>query len=121
MTLVSQTMTLVVQTLMQLTKLSRHGARNRIPCGPVKNLDDPQVRQRGLLDAVTLDGEDRAVPLAHMPLRLGELTRQSLRPAPRLGEHTDEILTSVLGYEGDELERVHGSGAVGDVKAEAAE
>jgi len=71
----------------------------RIPCGPVQNLDevldDPQVRQRGLLEEIALDGEDRTVPLAHMPLRLGELTRKSLRPAPRLGEHTEEILQEI--------------------------
>ena len=42
--------------------------------------------------------------------------------SPLLGEHTEEILTSVLGYEGDELETVKMSGAVGDLpKAEAAE
>ena len=41
--------------------------------------------------------------------------------SPLLGEHTEEILASVLGYEGEELERIKGSGAVGAVKAEAAE
>jgi formyl-CoA transferase len=35
--------------------------------------------------------------------------------SPLLGEHTAEILTEVLGYSGDDLARVTGSGAVGDL------
>jgi formyl-CoA transferase len=39
--------------------------------------------------------------------------------SPLLGEHTSEILRDVLGYKGDDLNRVVGSGAVGDVKVAA--
>jgi formyl-CoA transferase len=38
-----------------------------------------------------------------------------------LGEHTEEILTDVLGYGGDDLDRVIGSGAVGEIKRDAAD
>jgi formyl-CoA transferase len=41
--------------------------------------------------------------------------------SPLLGEHTVEILSEVLGYQGEELDRVVSSGAVGEVKAAAAE
>jgi len=78
----------------------------RIPCGPVYDLDevldDPHIRQRGLLDFVQLDGEEQPVPLAQMPLRLGELARKPLQPAPRLGEHTDAILQEI-GYTAKEI------------------
>lgn len=78
----------------------------RIPCGPVyclnETLDDPHVRERGLLEYVQLDGEERPVPLAHMPLRLGELARRPLRPTPGLGEHTDEVLQEI-GFSAEEI------------------
>ena len=81
----------------------------RIPCGPVYDLDevldDPQVRERGLLESIQLDGEKRPVPLAHMPLRLGELARTALRPAPRLGEHTDAVLQEI-GFTTQEIAKL---------------
>ena len=81
----------------------------RIPCGPVHDLDevleDPQIRQRGLLEYVRLDGEEQPVPLAHLPLRLSELAREPLRPAPRLGEHTDAVLQEV-GFTTQEIARL---------------
>ena len=39
--------------------------------------------------------------------------------SPLLGEHTAEILSDVLGYQGEDLARVVESGAVGEVKAAA--
>ena len=81
----------------------------RIPSGPVNDLDevldDPQVRQRGLLEFVQLDGEEQPVPLAHMPLRLGELARKPLQPAPRLGEHTDAVLQEI-GFTAQEIAKL---------------
>jgi len=37
----------------------------------------------------------------------------SVERSPLLGEHTLEILTQVLGYDGDKLQSVLDSGAVG--------
>ena len=54
------------------------------------------------------------------PIKLSDSDVEVTR-SPLLGEHTSEILADVLGYSGEDLERVIGSGAVGDVKAEAAE
>jgi crotonobetainyl-CoA:carnitine CoA-transferase CaiB-like acyl-CoA transferase len=81
----------------------------RIPCGPVYDLDevlhDPQVCERRLLEFVKLDGEERPVPLAHMPIRLGELSRGPLQRAPCLGEHTDSVLQEV-GLSEQEIARL---------------
>ncbi len=81
----------------------------RIPCGPVYDLDevldDPQIRQRGLLESVQLEGEETPVPLSHLPLRLGELARKPLEPAPRLGEHTDTVLQEI-GFTTHEIARL---------------
>ena len=50
------------------------------------------------------------------PIKLSDSEVEVTR-SPLLGEHTVEVLSEVLGYTGDELGAVIGSGAVGDVKA----
>jgi formyl-CoA transferase len=42
-----------------------------------------------------------------------------VRRSPLLGEHTEEILRDVLGFSGDELARITGSGAVGEMRQAA--
>ena len=50
------------------------------------------------------------------PIKLSDSEVDVVR-SPLLGEHTQEILSDVLGYNGDDLKRVIDSGAVGEVKA----
>ncbi|MBI1197746.1 MAG: carnitine dehydratase [Phenylobacterium sp.] len=38
--------------------------------------------------------------------------RQAVAPAPRLGQHTDEVLAEVLGMDGAEIARLHDAGIV---------
>jgi len=38
--------------------------------------------------------------------------RGDVRPAPRLGQHTDEVLADVLGMSGTEIGRLHDAGVV---------
>jgi len=42
-----------------------------------------------------------------------QATRSPVRPAPRLGEHTDEVLAEVLGLSAAEIGRLHDEGVVG--------
>jgi formyl-CoA transferase len=44
-----------------------------------------------------------------------------VKRSPLLGEHTDEILESVLGYTKDEIEDLKVSGATAPLKKAAAE
>jgi len=46
------------------------------------------------------------------PLDFSEVPRLPVRPAPRLGEHTDEVLTDVLGLSGREVAGLHHEGVV---------
>ena len=52
------------------------------------------------------------------PIKLSESPVEVVR-SPLLGEHTEEVLKEVLGYDGEDLARVIDSGAVGDVKVAA--
>ncbi|HKV42513.1 MAG TPA: CoA transferase [Blastocatellia bacterium] len=87
----------------------------RLPCGPVYSLDevlaDPQVRSRGLLEYVEHAGSKQKIPVASTPVRLS-LTPGTIRhPAPRTGEHTDQVL-SELGYSQGEIAALRAQGVV---------
>ena len=44
-------------------------------------------------------------PVAASPLQFGAVPRQPPKPAPVLGQHTDEILSGILGLPGHEIAR----------------
>ena len=46
------------------------------------------------------------------PLDFGQAPRLPARPAPRLGEHTDEILLDILGLSEGEVGKLHDEGIV---------
>ncbi len=52
-------------------------------------------------------------PVAATPLQFGAVPREAPRPAPVLGQHTDEILSAILGLPGHEIARLHDEKVVG--------
>jgi 2-methylfumaryl-CoA isomerase len=46
------------------------------------------------------------------PLDFSAVPRVPVAPAPRLGEHTEEILAGVLGLSAAEIGRLHDDGTV---------
>jgi 2-methylfumaryl-CoA isomerase len=52
------------------------------------------------------------------PLNFSALARSEPRPAPLLGEHTDEILAEVLGLSDTEIGRLHDTGVVAGAAAQ---
>jgi formyl-CoA transferase len=94
-----------------------------IPVGPILSMkeiaEDEGLRATGTI--VEVDHPERGPYLTvGMPIKMSDSPVEVTR-SPLLGEHTREILAGVLGYHGDELERVIGSGAVGEVRTLAAE
>ena len=49
-------------------------------------------------------------PMPGLPLDFAASPRQPTRPAPRLGEHTDQVLSEVLHLPAAEIARLHDSG-----------
>jgi 2-methylfumaryl-CoA isomerase len=47
------------------------------------------------------------------PIAFGALERPPVRPAPTLGQHTDEVLADVLGRHPEEIAQLHVDGIVG--------
>lgn len=71
-----------------------------VPCGPINTLDgvfaDPQVRARGMRVQLPHDTAG-TVPLVANPLRLSATPVRYDSAPPTLGQHTREVLGSVLG------------------------
>ena len=94
-----------------------------IPCGPILSMkelaEEPSLRKTGTI--VEVDHPKRGPYLSvGLPIKLSDSPAEVKR-SPLLGEHTIEILQDVLGYSGEELDRVVQSGAVGDATLSAAE
>ncbi len=90
-----------------------------IPVGPILSLkeiaEDEGLYATGTM--VKVDHPERGEYLSvGCPIKLSDSDVEVIR-SPLLGEHTQEVLTDVLGYSGDDLKRVVDSGAVGEVKA----
>lgn len=87
-----------------------------IPVGPILSMTeiaaDEGLRRSGTIVEVDHPKRGRYLTVG-CPIKLSEVNVEVKR-SPLLGEHTDEILSEILGYEGDELARVRDSGAVGD-------
>jgi crotonobetainyl-CoA:carnitine CoA-transferase CaiB-like acyl-CoA transferase len=83
----------------------------RYPSGPINNYEqvfaDPQVRHRGLWESIPLAGGGTAPAIAS-PLRLSDTPVEYRRPAPTPGQHTTEILSTVLGKSAEEIQRLAG-------------
>jgi 2-methylfumaryl-CoA isomerase len=52
-------------------------------------------------------------PVAATPLQFGAVARRPPQPAPVLGQHTDEILSAILGLPGHEIARLHDERVIG--------
>jgi len=51
-------------------------------------------------------------PMPGLPMDFSAAPREPTRPAPRLGEHTDAVLSEVLGLPGGEIARMHDAAVV---------
>lgn len=52
-------------------------------------------------------------PVAASPLQFSAVPREAPQPAPLLGQHTDEILSGILGLPGHEIARLHDDKVIG--------
>ena len=86
-----------------------------VPCGPINTYDqvfkDPQVLHRGLrIDIARSDGV--MVPGIASPLRLAGTPVAYTQAPPALGEHTDKVLSEILGKSADEIASLRKRGIV---------
>ena len=90
--------------------------RAGVPCGPINDLarvfEDPQVKHRGMQVSAPhpVAGEVRMVA---NPMKLSRTPIEYRDPPPTLGQHTDEILRSVLAMDEGEVQALRASGVIG--------
>lgn len=77
----------------------------RVPVGPIYNAqdmaEDPHFQARGLFEKIDIDGDPVTIP--GMAPKLVGTPGGTQWPGPKLGQHTDEILTTLLGIANDRL------------------
>jgi len=88
--------------------------RAGVPAGPIYDLSqvyrDPHVLARGMLADVEHPTAGRISQIG-IPVKLSATPGRIARPAPRLGEHTDEVL-SWAGYSPAEIGALRTQGAI---------
>ncbi len=90
-------------------------SKAKIPAAPVLSpqqaLDDTHVREAGLLPQRPFADTDLHYPLAPHPVEMSADPAAFARPAPRLGQHTREILES-LGYDAAAIADLRADGVI---------
>ena len=80
-----------------------------IPCGPVNSIDevanDPQIKARNMFINVQ-HPEAGALKVVSTPFKFSRTPCTVERASPGLGEHTQEILSSMLGMSAGEIEEL---------------
>lgn len=82
-----------------------------IPAAPVQTveevIDDPHLRHRGMIhDHENRGGGKETVPVPGSPIKFRGSDEAEVAPAPSVGEHTEEVLRDLAGYDGEDIDRL---------------
>ncbi|WP_325435235.1 CaiB/BaiF CoA transferase family protein [Pseudomonas nitroreducens] len=87
----------------------------KVPVGVINDigraLDEPQVIARDMLVEIP-HAQNPAFRMVGSPLKLSETPVEYQRPAPMLGEHTDEVLKRRLGIDDARLAQLKAEGVI---------
>src|SRR5438270_2497059 len=106
----------IEQWTMTKTKFEAMDILNKydIPCGPILSMkelaEEKSLRDTGTVVEVDHPKRGKYLTVGN-PIKLSDSPCEVQR-APLLGEHTEEILTSVLGYSAAEITDIKASGAI---------
>ncbi|MCC5951620.1 MAG: CoA transferase [Acidimicrobiia bacterium] len=89
------------------------GNEHNTPIAPVNTprtlADDPQFRER----LPWLPAENHGADLVPTPIKLAHEQLPPPSHAPTVGQHTDDVLADVLGYDDEHIARLRDAGALG--------
>ncbi|MBL8689372.1 MAG: formyl-CoA transferase [Rhodospirillaceae bacterium] len=114
----------IEQWTMTKTKFEAMDILNKydIPCGPILSLkeiaEDQSLRKTGTVVEVDHPTRGKYLTVGN-PIKLSDSISEVTR-SPLLGEHTDEILKSVLKFKDNEIAEIKASGALTPPKKEDA-
>ncbi len=86
-----------------------------LPCGPINDVaavfDHPQIQPRELILEVE-HPQAGPIQLTGFPYKLNQTPAELRHPPPLLGEHTEDVLTEMLGYSKEDVARFQEQGAI---------
>ncbi|MBT8437474.1 MAG: CoA transferase, partial [Gammaproteobacteria bacterium] len=86
-----------------------------IPCGPINNLEqvfaDPQVQHRGMRLELDHPVAGKVASVAN-PIKLSATPVEYQQAPPMLGEHTNSVLSSLLGLSDQDLDLLRSRGVI---------
>src|SRR6185503_21237949 len=94
-----------------LAKLTKAG----LPCGRINSIPEVFTHPQAQARSMTLESEHASagtVKLPGFPYKFSNTPAEIHRPPPRLGEHTEEVLTSLLNYSSEDVAALQKRGAV---------
>jgi crotonobetainyl-CoA:carnitine CoA-transferase CaiB-like acyl-CoA transferase len=87
----------------------------KVPCGAINNLAevfaDPHVRSREMVSTWQHPVQPD-LRLVSSPLKMGQTPARQDLPPPLLGQHTQDVLTEVLGYSPGQLAALRDKGVI---------
>ena len=87
-----------------------------MPNGPINDIDEvfeePQVKARGIARRHAASGGRHSADWCASPMRFSATPVEYRQAPPVLGQHTDEVLRSVLGKDDAELARLRTAGVI---------
>jgi len=93
-----------------------------VPCAPVLTRDDVHLHPQVIENGIVVEGEHPVVGLVRQtrpPERMHDTPSEIRRPAPLLGEHTDEVLRE-HGLAVHEIEALRSAGVLGHAPSSSA-
>ena len=81
----------------------------RVPIAPINTIDkallDPQILSRNMVAEVEYENGKKLKILGN-PVKMSEIDHEVFIRPPRLGEHTEEILTKILNYSRKKIDKL---------------
>ncbi len=78
----------------------------QIPIAPINTIDkalsDPQTLDRNMVPEIEY-GNGRKLKIVGNPIKMSEIEQEVFQAPPRLGQHTEEVLTHLLNYSSGQI------------------
>jgi crotonobetainyl-CoA:carnitine CoA-transferase CaiB-like acyl-CoA transferase len=80
-----------------------------VPCGPINDIaqvfENPQIKHRNMLGELT-HPQNGKVPTVKNPINFSRTPIVYNQAPPNLGEHTEEVLSELLGYDTSAIDKL---------------
>ncbi|MCI2256455.1 CoA transferase [Domibacillus sp. PGB-M46] len=90
-----------------------------VPHAPVQSIDevaeDPHLKQRGMIREIVHPKEGK-IKVPGSPIRLSDSVLEDVIPAPMIGQHTDQVLQELLGFNEEKLNHLRDNNIIRSIE-----